>query len=286
MGGFRAQDPGNLQTEPGKDGLVRDDARTNFKFFYDPKDWQVNAAGDLVPVIVHVGKEPGHGSVTPKGGFAQMEAELVQHGKVAIPHDVLGGDQDYVAMYRNERGRKVHRSIFQMPDHGDDGQTVWRHDERAWGKFLRFLRKEGIIKQPSVGVVKGVLNTKEHLRADKVRRGPRNATAEAKLQFDREISQLDATILMLRKELAESERVYGPDEAPVHDLLDGLLDDLDDEPAEAAPPERSGIRAELSDSDEIVPTATRTRGRGRGPKLERPAGDREAAEVEVQEDDS
>lgn len=220
---FVAHDSGNLAQQADIDGRVKDAPRGNFKMFVHPRDWVLDVNGQLVPVVSHISKEVGAGSVTKKGAFDQRELEHIKQGWIPIPHDILGA-RDYVDCYFNEKGRKVHRSAFQVPDHGPDGETIWMHDQEAWYKFIDLLRARGIVKPPAVSVVKGILHQRRQLYEFKAQRGPRNQTDEARERFEREMKGLRAAIELLEQELSKSEAHYGPEASAVGDLLDELLD--------------------------------------------------------------
>jgi hypothetical protein len=141
-----------------------------------------------------------------------------------IPHDILGPDQDYVVVYRNQYRRKVHTSIFQTPAHGPDGKTVWGMDMATWWKFLDLLRIKGLVKQPSVRVIRGMISQRETLYTDKIKRGPRNSTQEAVERYEREMAGLRAQLEELNRELEKSIAEYGDEVSPASTLLDDLID--------------------------------------------------------------
>lgn len=222
--GFVPESSGNLEPGATDDGLLDDLPRGNFMFMVHPLDWQIDQRGKLVPVVVHIGKEVGNGSVSRKGDWTQHLLEHQRNGFVLIPHDILGADRDYVDVYRNKHRKKVHRTVFETPQVGPDGKTVYSVDLKAWWKFLDLLRLRGIVKAPQVRVVREMLNAKRMLYSDKEKRGPRNTTGEAIERYEREMRQLRDVMLMLEAELAESIRVYGEDVSVVDGRLDQLLE--------------------------------------------------------------
>lgn len=222
--GFVPESSGNLEPGATDDGLVDDLPRGNFMFMVHPLDWQIDQRGKLVPVVVHIGKEVGNGSVSRKGDWSQHLLEHQRNGFVLIPHDFLGADRDYVDVYRNKHRKKVHRTVFETPQVGPDGKTVYSVDQKAWWKFLDLLRLRGVVKAPQVRVVREILNSKRALYAEKEKRGPRNTTGEAVERYEREMRQLRDVMAMLEGELAESVRVYGEDVSVVDSRLDELLE--------------------------------------------------------------
>jgi len=221
---FVAESSGNLDPVANNDGYVDDIPRGNFMLAVHPQDWQMDSRGKLVPVVVQIGKEVGNGSVSTKGNFAQHRLEHEKHGYVMIPHDILGPKSDYVVVYRNQYKRKVHTSIFQTPAHGPDGKTIYGMDLPTWWKFLDLLRIKGLVKQPSVRVVRGLIASKESLYTDKVKRGPRNSTTEAVERYERDMAGLRAQIEELNRELEKSIVEYGDEVSPASTLLDELID--------------------------------------------------------------
>lgn len=222
--GFVPESSGNLEPGATDDGLLDDLPRGNFMLMIHPLDWQVDQRGKLVPVIVHIGKEVGNGSVSRKGDWTQHLLEHQRNGFVLIPHDFLGADRDYVDVYRNKYRKKVHRTVFETPQVGPDGKTVYSVDMKAVWKFHDLLRLRGIVKQPQVRVVRELLNQRRTLYADKEKRGPRNTTGEAVERYERDMRHLREVMTMLEAELAESVKVYGEDISVVDGRLDELLE--------------------------------------------------------------
>lgn len=231
---FIAEPSGNLDPAAVEDGYVDDIPRGNFQLAVHPRDWQMDARGRLVPVVVPIGKEVGNGSVSRRGDFAMHRLEHEQHGYTFIPHDILGPDQDYVTVYRNRHKRKVHATVFQTPSPGPDGKTVYPVDLESWHKFLDLLRLRGIVRPPSVAVVRGLIAVREALYADKEKRGPRNATTEAQDRYAREMARIRAELATLREELAASIREYGDDRSVVASRLGELLEAATDTAAATA----------------------------------------------------
>ena len=168
---FAAEESPNVRRRRDQKGRVKDDPRANFQLYFHPSDWQLTAAGEFRPVFCHVSKEPGSGAVRPDGDFALEADRLRKAGWIAIDHEILGEGTDYVAPFRNAKGKLVHRSIFQTPFVGEGGQTDWRFDDEAFAAFVRLLRKMKVIKPPTPSLVVGHLERARERLAGQAERG-------------------------------------------------------------------------------------------------------------------
>jgi hypothetical protein len=253
---YVAESSGNLTPDAVEGGRVKEFPYGNFMLMVHPLDWQMHVSGQLRPVIVQIGKEVGNGAVSRRGNANAHRLEHEQRGYVMIPHDLLG--DDYVQVYRNEHGKKVHVTVFQVPVPGLDG-TTWEFRAEAYEKFLKLLKLRGIVKAPQPQVVRKLLNDQRHLQSEELKRGPRAQTAEMVDKYERTMRKLTETIAYLEGELAASIRIYGDTRGEIDDRLDALLD------AEVE------TETEAQDATRAVQAAVGRKPRKpRAPKAERP----------------
>ena len=257
--GFTPLESPNLKQKKEAESRVKDQARANFQMWYHPDDWSMSASGEFRPTFAHISKDPGVGAVDAAGGFDAEHLRLKRAGWVEIPHDVLAGG-DYVTPYKNRAGKLTHRSVFQTPYSTPQGETLWAHDEESWSKFVRLLRKRGIIKPPSVAVVAGMLASKQQELDFALRRRPaEGAPPERHEAWERKCGLLRESVRVLERERAAAVKVYGEPNPGISSQLDELLEEAaaeDDEFAELA----AGLAAELTPTatDEKTPTSTPT----------------------------
>lgn len=226
MSGFIVESP-NAQRQADVGGRVKDLPRPNFVLYYHPAEWQLTAEGELTPSISHMSIAPGAGA-DERGNFELRAAELARRGYVRIPHDVLGDAlPDYVAKYTNQRGKGVHRTVFQQPYNDATGNTRWRTDMEAVRAFVRVLRKRGVVARPRPEVVEGVLIAQQRMldRLAKVRPAD---TEQAKARHEAKLQRMERAIAYLQRELEESADVYGRPSSPARSLLADLLDAAED----------------------------------------------------------
>lgn len=220
-------------------GRVVDVPRPQFTLFYDPTDWQVLPSGEIRPSISHISMAPGAGA-DPDGNFEPERIRRISRGMVEIPLDVLGEGRGYQAKYLNRRGRGVYRSIFLQP-YESEGVTKWRPDSEAIAKFIRLLKKRGLIKAPRPSVVRGLMGQVSRKRARLGRVQPTDR-ADAVSRWREKMEMFDRQLRALDGELANSIKLYGDEVSPgraildqVHEMFDAELDE-DDEPAPAPAP--------------------------------------------------
>jgi hypothetical protein len=198
----------NLATKRDAENRVRDLPRGNFMLAYHPDEWQLDARGRLIPTVVHLSKEVGHGAVAADGDFTPAEIEYKRRGYQLIPHDILG-DIDYVALYRNRKGKKVHRSIFQEPYDTANGVTEWTFDQEAWDRFISLLRKRNFIKAPRPKIVEGLLRQTEEAYDGLLRREPSRDQAEKHEAWQKKVDLIRSQVRTLKAELEASYETYG-----------------------------------------------------------------------------
>ena|GEM_PF-5078433 len=254
MSQYVAESSGNLAPDAQEGGRVKEFPFGNFMLAHHPLDWQLNAAGKLVPVIVQIGKSVGNGAVSSKGNFNAYRLEHEQRGYVFIPHDLLG--RDYIDVYRNEHGKKVHVTVFQVPVPGLDG-TTWEFRADAYEKFLRLLKARGIVKTPQPSVIRGMLAQRCYSQTEQTKRGPRAQTPEMVDRYESEMRHLRETIAYLEGELAASIEIYGDTRGEIDDTLNALLD--------ASTAIEDETRAVAREVAETLPKVRKAR----GPKRER-----------------
>jgi hypothetical protein len=207
----------------------------NFMLAYHPDEWMLDARGRLIPVLVQLSKAPGVCGVTADGSFRAAKAAYEERGWVLLPHDVLDG-QDYVALYRNRKGARVHRTVFQYGYNDATGTTKWGVDRKAYEAFITFLRRRGFIKQPRPQIVAGLLEaTRETLKNKRQPRTDDHSKVEA---YNEQCEILRTQIATLEAELATSIETYGAEEAPARGRVLHLLESLaaDDDAAEQDAP--------------------------------------------------
>ncbi len=232
MSGFVAESP-NAQRQVEQEGRVDDLPRANFVLFYHPAEWQLTHDGELTPSISHMSLAPGAGA-DENGDFTHRRSQLLKRGWVEIPHDVLGEElPDYVAKYTNKYGKAVCRTIFQQPYNDATRKTRWRYDEEAGRAFVQFLRKRGIIKQPTPEVVEGLLVAQERLLARLATVRPADNEA-AHAVYRSKLERCEHAISVLRAELGRSRDLHGAPAAPARSALLRLLQ-KQEEAEEATP---------------------------------------------------
>lgn len=209
---FVAEQSPNVRAKKEAANRVNDLPRPNFIFFYCPDDWHVDFRGKLMPTVVHISKEPGSGAVSPDGDFAPQELALKKRGFLPIDHEVIAADTDYVAPYRNRKGRVVHRTVFQRPYATVEGVTNWAFDQDAWDDFIALLRAKGVIRRPRPEILSGMLEQQRELLRNK--RSPRTDDGEAIERYNEKIKRIHAAIDVLTAEVAASEKEYGKSAAP------------------------------------------------------------------------
>lgn len=213
----------NLRQQDEVANRVYDVPRANFILAHRSSEWQMDSEGNLLPVVVQLSKSPGVQGVGRRGQFGEARAWYEEQGLTLIPHDILPAD--YVALYRNEKGKKVHRTVFQQPANTADGTTVWEHDGETWKKFLRLLRVKGYVKPPLPVVVRQLLD-----REIKTKDGMRSPGDNALLRerFERDLRRCNRNIEKLEMELEASYQIYGRPvvaaRSEVSDLLDAALE--------------------------------------------------------------
>jgi hypothetical protein len=217
-------DPNLAPIEDAKN-RVNDMPRGNFQFAYHPDDWQLNQDAELVPVISHMPKTPGCNGVDKNGDFTPARIRYENLGYRLINHDVLPGG--YVAVYRNKKGSKVHRTVFQR-GHDFQGVTHWLHDGKAWSGFIKLLRQRGIIQQPKPEVVLAMLKIKRQVYEGM--RQPRVDDAAGLTRYNEKVERMQREIATLEREMKASEELYGEATSPVRDTVLAELAALADEP--------------------------------------------------------
>lgn len=210
----------NLQAAADAAGRVSDRPRGNFVFGYHPEEWQMDVAGRLVPVIVHLSRDPGINGVGPDGSFRSAKVQYEERGYVLIPHDVLG-DTDYVAPYLNKKGAKVHRTLFQTGYNDATGNTQWAFDQEAWDAFIDLLRERGVIAQPRPEVLHGLLEQVRQTLANK--RIPRSDDQSKVDSYNMQCDLLKAQIATLEREHVKSVQVHGQGSSPGRSVVLELL---------------------------------------------------------------
>jgi hypothetical protein len=227
----------NVAKAAAVESRVSDGPRGNFMLAHPQDEWMLTEGGELVPVIVPLSKSPGVQGVDRHGNFSSAMAYYLDRGFTLIPHDIIPGD--YVSLYANRRGQKVHRSVFQLPLDGPNG-TVWTFDGEAWAKFLRLLRAKGIVKAPRPHIVRGLLAAKikeyEHLRP------PSIDDASRRDAYERRVTMFQRQIEALKAELAGAIEAHGDSGGPVRNVIGGVLD---------------AVLAEAEGSPSPAPVATR-----------------------------
>lgn len=218
----QAQDAANRVSCPPSD---------NFVVAYHPEEWMLDGKGRLVPTLVQFSKAPGVCGVTANGDFRAAKAAYEARGYVILPHDILGGE-DYVALYRNRKGAKVHKTVFQFGYNDSTGDTKWGFDQEAYEAFIGFLRKKGLVKQPKPTVVSGLLQQVRETLSNK--RQPRTDDQSKVQAYNEQCAVLRAQITTLEAELAKSVEVYGAEQSPARSRVLSLLADAaaDDDAAE------------------------------------------------------
>lgn len=210
----------NLEKAEAIEGRVQDSPRGNYQLAHPKDEWQLSEAGELFPVLVPLSKLPGVQGCDRRGNWSAAHAYYMERGFTLIPHDVI--PSDYVALYLNTKGQKVHRSVFQTPLDGPNG-TVWVMDEDSWRKFVQLLRVKGYIKAPRPHILRGMLHTIRqtylHLRP------PAVEDASRRDSYDRQVSMYQKQIATLEGELAGSIEEHGEDHSPARNDIAGLLDD-------------------------------------------------------------
>ena len=208
----------NLAAEEDRGGRVKDSPSGNYVLAHPKDEWQLNANGDLVPVLVQLSRTPGVQGVGTRGEFGAAQAYYLERGFTLIPHDIL--PTDYVALYLNRKGQRVHRSVFQSPIDGPNG-TIWTCDEESIAKFIKLLRIRGFIRPPRPHIVRGMLHTKQqeydHLRP------PSSDDASRRDVYDRRVVMLRKQIKSLEAELEAAVVTFGDDAAPVSNTIGDLL---------------------------------------------------------------
>lgn len=228
----------------------------------------MTAGAELRPTITHVNKLPGSGAVTRRGSFRPEMLRLEEQGMVHIPHDVLSSNVDYVQVFRNRKGKKVHCTIFQTPVESADGTIQFRHDPVAYSKFLTLLRRKRIIKPPEPQIVDGVREQYRVRLQSRLSREPQEGSARMQ-EHKRQVAYLNRCLEVLDNEYEASVAHYGEPASEGREALDralAALDALDEEfqatgPAPAKSPSLTqGARKGLtlldelsSDSDDAAP---------------------------------
>lgn len=237
---FVAEESPNLRQKREVANRVKDLPRGNFMFFYHPDEWAMDHRGRLMPTVIHCSKDPGSGAVAANGDFTPAELEYRKRGWLPIPHETLG-EVDYVAPYRNTKGKMVHRTIFQRGYNTAEGTTRWAFDQEAWDAFIALLRKRGLIKQPRPEVVSGLLEAaQEALRNI---RAPRSDDGEKMERYLERVEVLKRQIAVLCDELGASYEAHGRPSSPGRSKVLALLEGLDDEMESDDPDVAAVLRA-------------------------------------------
>jgi hypothetical protein len=203
---------------------VKDRPRANWKFFHHPEEWQVDAQGELVPVLSQMSMAPGAGA-EPNGDFTPQQRRLEAKGWRGIPHDVLRelGIKDYVVAYVNHRGKDVCRSVFQTPYTDGTGNTGWKIDTEAMAAFIELLRKKGAIPAPRPRIVQQLLDRERGRHQFLADRRPDERNAPAVARHTMKVMACERAMAKLEAELENSIRIYGREAAPVRSALLGAL---------------------------------------------------------------
>lgn len=211
----------NIRSESARKHVVFDTPRGNFILAHRSTEWVLNEAGDLLPVIVQLSKSPGVQGVGRRGQFGEARAWYEANGLILIPHSVL--PKDYVRLYRNAKGKKVHRTVFQTPVNTADKTTIWNHDSEAWGKFLQLLRIRRIVLPPMPSTIAHMLRIRQ-LAYDNLR-VPSADDVSRRDRYERQASMLKRQIATLQDELESSYEHYGRPQAAVRSEISDLLDE-------------------------------------------------------------
>jgi len=210
----------NLAKEEAINGRVQDSPRGNYILAHPKDEWQLSGDGELFPVLVPLSKLPGVQGCDRRGNWSAAHAYYMEQGFTLIPHDVI--PSDYVALYLNTKGQRVHRSVFQTPLDGPNG-TVWVMDEDSWRKFVQLLRVKGLVKAPRPHILRGMLHTTRetylHLRP------PAVEDASRRDSYDRQVTMYQKQIACLERELEGSIEEHGEDRSPAHNTIGSLLDE-------------------------------------------------------------
>jgi hypothetical protein len=227
MSGFLVESP-NAERAVDKSGRVRDVPRPNFALYYHPAEWQLAGDGELLPSLSHMSLAPGAGA-DEHGDFSRRHAELTARGYVQIPHNVLGAAMpDYVAKYRNQRGKGVHRTVFQVPYNDQSGNTRWRADDDAIRAFVTYLRKRGVVQRPTPPVIEGLIAEFDR----KLRRQSQITPAgnhSARERHEKKMQAYELALGVLRRELAEAVEAYGAPASPARSAIFSLLEEAEPE---------------------------------------------------------
>jgi hypothetical protein len=228
---FTARAP--VERHEEAEGRVRDVPRPNFVLFHNPREWSLTGDGDLLPSLSHVSKAPGAGA-DPSGDFTPVRVARQKRGEVEIPTDVLGPGTHYVAQYTNQRGRPVHRTVFQEPYDGE-GATRWRADADAVRKFCHYLMRIGLIKPPAPAVVRAQIARVSRLRENHLRKRPADRGARFE-SWEERLGMYDAQLSRLTREhMPRAVETYGDQQSPVRAALARALEVLDGGLADAPP---------------------------------------------------
>lgn len=211
----------NLAQEKQRNSRVNDLPRDNFQFAWNPRDWQVDAEGNMVPTIVHLSKSPGVNGVGKDGDFEPAAARYRKQGWKLIPHDVLGADLDYVTPYKNRKGKMVHRTLFQKPYNTSEDITDWAFDREAWTSFIQLLRKRNIITQPEPAIVRGWVERKE-AEVHQLRTPPTN-DGPAMRRYEEQSTRLNLQLEGLKREYEVSIGIYGAPASSARSRIADLL---------------------------------------------------------------
>ena len=253
----------NLAQEQEREGRVQDSPSGNYMLGHGKDEWLVDSEGRMVPVLVQLSRSPGVQGVGRKGEWGAAQAYYLERGFSLIPHDVIPGD--YVSLYLNKRGQRVHKSVFQSPVDGPNG-TLWAVDDESVRKFVQLLRVKGIIKAPRPHVIRALLHQKQG--AYSTLRPPSVDDASRRDAYDRMVTMLQKQIEGLQAELAAALVEYGDESRVIRSSVGGLLDEA---------------LAEASGDQEALQEARKAKGKGKPPRkapaLPTPLEDDEAVEA-------
>ena len=176
-------------------------ARPSFLYMSHPFAWywhEGEGGGEWLPRLLRMVIQPGVNGVRRDGSTGPARTMAAERGATVIEYSDprLGRWADYVQVFENTNGHKIHKSIFDSV-RVIAGRVRWKHDREEYMAFLRHLLSSGVIDPIDPDVAHELAERERSTLArleQREARNPadRNLAAQAEAQRQRLAAMLSA----------------------------------------------------------------------------------------------